>query len=51
MKSSATVIANSLEDFSRCLKDTELPNDAETTAHIMETQRAEREGIQVKGLK
>ncbi|VDK88433.1 unnamed protein product, partial [Onchocerca ochengi] len=32
MKSSATVIAQSLSEFGRCLKETELPNDVETTA-------------------
>lgn len=47
MKSSATVIAQSLSEFGRCLKETELPNDVETTAHILEIQRAERDSIKV----
>uniref|UniRef100_A0A914UMR1 Guanine nucleotide exchange factor DBS n=2 Tax=Plectus sambesii TaxID=2011161 RepID=A0A914UMR1_9BILA len=45
MKSSASVIAQSLSEFGRCLKETELPNDVETTAHILEIQRAERDSI------
>ncbi|VDO31083.1 unnamed protein product [Brugia timori] len=45
MKSSATVIAQSLSEFGRCLKETELPNDVETTARILEIQTAERDAI------
>jgi hypothetical protein len=47
MKSAASVIAQSLSEFGRCLKETELPNDVETTAHILEIQRAERDSIKV----
>lgn len=47
MKSSATVIAQSLSEFGRCLKETELPNDVETTARILEIQTAERDAIKV----
>uniref|UniRef100_A0A915AZA4 DH domain-containing protein n=1 Tax=Parascaris univalens TaxID=6257 RepID=A0A915AZA4_PARUN len=45
MKSSAAVIAQSLSEFGRCLKETELPNDVETTARILEIQTAERDAI------
>ncbi|MFH4983095.1 hypothetical protein AB6A40_009804 [Gnathostoma spinigerum] len=45
MKSSAAVIAQSLSDFGRSLKETELPNDVETTARLIEVQTAEREAI------
>ncbi|VDN58393.1 unnamed protein product [Dracunculus medinensis] len=45
MKSSAAVIAQSLSEFGRCLKETELPNDVETTARILEVQSAERDAI------
>uniref|UniRef100_A0A0M3K2B3 MCF.2 cell line derived transforming sequence b n=1 Tax=Anisakis simplex TaxID=6269 RepID=A0A0M3K2B3_ANISI len=45
MKSSAAVIAQSLSEFGRCLKETELPNDVETTARILEVQTAERDAI------
>ncbi|EFO13368.1 hypothetical protein LOAG_15161 [Loa loa] len=45
MKSSATVIAQSLSEFGRCLKETELPNDVETTARLLEMQTAERDAI------
>lgn len=48
MRSSTQVIAQSLEEFSRCLKETELPNDAETTQAIIDTQKSERESIKVK---
>jgi len=50
MKSSATVIAQSLGEFGRCLKETELPNDVETTEHILEIQTAERDAIKVGSL-
>ncbi|CAI4221574.1 unnamed protein product [Auanema sp. JU1783] len=45
MKSSATVIAQSLADFGRTLRETELPNDAETTARILQIQTSERDAI------
>ncbi|CAJ0951790.1 unnamed protein product, partial [Mesorhabditis belari] len=45
MKSSAAVIAQSLSDFGRTLRETELPNDAETTARILDAQTAERDAI------
>lgn len=47
MKSSAAVIAQSLTEFGRCLKETELPNDAESTSRILEAQTAERDAIKV----
>lgn len=45
MKSSAAVIAESLSEFGRCLRETELPNDVETTQRILEAQSAERDAI------
>ncbi|CAD6185185.1 unnamed protein product [Caenorhabditis auriculariae] len=45
MKSSATAIAASLSDFGRTLRETELPNDVETTARILEAQTAEKDAI------
>ncbi|KAK0404503.1 hypothetical protein QR680_017481 [Steinernema hermaphroditum] len=45
MKSSAAVIAESLSEFGRCLKETELPNDVETTERILEVQTAEHDAI------
>lgn len=51
MRSSTQVIAQSLEEFSACLKDTELPNDAETTQTIIDTQKSERESIKVRQLR
>ncbi|VDD96582.1 unnamed protein product [Enterobius vermicularis] len=48
MKSSAAVIAQSLTEFGRCLKETELPNDAESTSRILEAQTAERDAIKKK---
>lgn len=48
MKSSAGVIAESLSEFGRCLRETELPNDVETTQRIIEAQTAERDAIKVR---
>lgn len=48
MKSSAAVIAESLTEFGRALRETELPNDVETTERILEAQSAERDAIKVK---
>uniref|UniRef100_A0A1I7RJS6 CRAL-TRIO domain-containing protein n=2 Tax=Bursaphelenchus xylophilus TaxID=6326 RepID=A0A1I7RJS6_BURXY len=45
MKSSAAVIAESLSEFGRCLRETELPNDVESTQRILEAQTAERDAI------
>jgi hypothetical protein len=45
MKSSAAVIAESLSEFGRCLRETELPNDVETTQRILDAQTAERDAI------
>ncbi|KAI1722931.1 guanine nucleotide exchange factor DBS [Ditylenchus destructor] len=45
MKSSAAVIAESLSEFGRCLRETELPNDVETTERILEMQSSERDAI------
>ncbi|TKR81009.1 hypothetical protein L596_014959 [Steinernema carpocapsae] len=45
MKSSAAVIAESLSEFGRCLKETELPNDVETTERILEVQTGEHDAI------
>lgn len=47
MKSSAAVIAESLSEFGRCLRETELPNDVETTERILEMQSSERDAIKV----
>lgn len=48
MKSSAAVIAESLSEFGKCLRETELPNDVETTERILQLQTAERDAIKVK---
>ncbi|GMR32275.1 hypothetical protein PMAYCL1PPCAC_02470, partial [Pristionchus mayeri] len=45
MKSSASVIAQSLNEFGRCLKETEMPNDVETTSRILEMQCIEKDAI------
>ncbi|GMT04280.1 hypothetical protein PENTCL1PPCAC_26454, partial [Pristionchus entomophagus] len=45
MKSSASVIAQSLNEFGRCLKETEMPNDVETTSRILEMQAIEKDAI------
>jgi hypothetical protein len=50
MKSSAAVIAESLSEFGRCLRETELPNDVETTQRILDAQTAERDAIKVSFL-
>jgi hypothetical protein len=47
MKSSAAVIAESLSEFGRCLRETELPNDVETTRRILDAQCSERDAIKV----
>lgn len=47
MKSSAAVIAESLGEFGKCLRETELPNDVETTQRILNAQAAERDAIKV----
>uniref|UniRef100_A0A1I7WZP8 Syntaxin n=1 Tax=Heterorhabditis bacteriophora TaxID=37862 RepID=A0A1I7WZP8_HETBA len=45
MKSSATAIAQSLSEFGRTLRETELPNDVETTARVLQIQTAEKDAI------
>ncbi|CAI5455475.1 unnamed protein product [Caenorhabditis angaria] len=45
MKSSATAIATALSEFGRTLRETELPNDVDTTARILEAQTAEKDAI------
>ncbi|KAL7080716.1 hypothetical protein ACQ4LE_000499 [Meloidogyne hapla] len=45
MKSSARVIAESLGDFGKCLRETELPNDVQTTEKVLEMQQHERDAI------
>lgn len=47
MKSSAAVIAESLSEFGRCLRETELPNDVETTERVLEAQTSEHDAIKV----
>ncbi|VDP14677.1 unnamed protein product [Soboliphyme baturini] len=46
-RSCAQGIARCMEDFTQCLRNTELPNDAETTRSILESHRVEREAIKV----
>uniref|UniRef100_A0AC35FXU4 Uncharacterized protein n=1 Tax=Panagrolaimus sp. PS1159 TaxID=55785 RepID=A0AC35FXU4_9BILA len=50
MKSSAAVIAESLSEFGRCLRETELPNDVETTERVLEAQTSEHDAIKVNSL-
>ncbi|KAF7635615.1 hypothetical protein Mgra_00005004 [Meloidogyne graminicola] len=45
MKSSARIIAESLGDFGKCLRETELPNDVQTTEKVLEVQQHERDAI------
>ncbi|CCD63467.2 DH domain-containing protein [Caenorhabditis elegans] len=45
MKASATAIAASLTEFGKTLRETELPNDADSTARILELQTAEKMAI------
>ncbi|PAV83342.1 hypothetical protein WR25_16353 isoform C [Diploscapter pachys] len=45
MKSSASAIAEALNEFAKTLRETELPNDADTTARILQTQTCERVAI------
>jgi hypothetical protein len=45
MKSSARVIAESLSEFGKCLRETELPNDVQSTGKILELQQQERDAI------
>uniref|UniRef100_A0A915JCJ1 Guanine nucleotide exchange factor DBS n=1 Tax=Romanomermis culicivorax TaxID=13658 RepID=A0A915JCJ1_ROMCU len=45
MRSSSQLIAKTLDEFSRSLKDTELPNDAESTQAILIGQKSERDSI------
>lgn len=47
MKASATAIAASLTEFGKTLRETELPNDADSTARILELQTAEKMAIKV----
>ena len=47
MRSSASVIAVSLADFSRCLRETELPNDVQAAQHVLNAQKSERDAIKV----
>ena len=49
MKSSASAIAEALNEFAKTLRETELPNDADTTARILQTQTCERIAIKVRG--
>ena len=43
------MIAESLAEFGRCLRETELPNDVESTKRILESQTAEHDAIKVRG--
>uniref|UniRef100_A0A0N4Z5V2 CRAL-TRIO domain-containing protein n=1 Tax=Parastrongyloides trichosuri TaxID=131310 RepID=A0A0N4Z5V2_PARTI len=45
MKSSASVIAESLSNFAKCLRETELPNDVDTTERILQIQTGDRDAI------
>ncbi|KAL3117461.1 hypothetical protein niasHT_003209 [Heterodera trifolii] len=45
MKSSARIIAESLSEFGKCLRETELPNDVQTTERILKLQQQERDAI------
>ncbi|CAI2356671.1 unnamed protein product [Caenorhabditis sp. 36 PRJEB53466] len=45
MKASATAIAASLTEFGKTLRETEIPNDADSTARILELQTAEKMAI------
>jgi hypothetical protein len=45
MKSSARMIAESLGEFGKCLRETELPNDVQSTERILELQQQERDAI------
>uniref|UniRef100_A0A5S6QZ85 CRAL-TRIO domain-containing protein n=1 Tax=Trichuris muris TaxID=70415 RepID=A0A5S6QZ85_TRIMR len=45
LRCSAEGIARTLDEFVQSLKDTELPNDASTTAHILSSQRTDRDAI------
>uniref|UniRef100_A0AC35THF6 CRAL-TRIO domain-containing protein n=1 Tax=Rhabditophanes sp. KR3021 TaxID=114890 RepID=A0AC35THF6_9BILA len=45
MKSSASAIAESLNNFAKCLRETELPNDVETTERILNVQTNDRDAI------
>uniref|UniRef100_A0A0K0DUC5 CRAL-TRIO domain-containing protein n=1 Tax=Strongyloides stercoralis TaxID=6248 RepID=A0A0K0DUC5_STRER len=45
MKSSASVIAESLSNFAKCLRETELPNDVDTTERILQIQSGDRDAI------
>ncbi|KFD44874.1 hypothetical protein M513_14249, partial [Trichuris suis] len=45
LRCSAEGIARTLDEFVQSLKDTELPNDASTTAHILTSQRTDRDAI------
>ena len=47
LRSSASVIAQSLADFGRGLRETELPNDAVSTERVLGAQAAERDAIKV----
>ena len=47
LKSSATDIASSLAEFSRCIRDTELPNDVTTSLHVLQSQTNEKDAIKV----
>lgn len=47
MKNSASIIAESLTEFGRLLRETEIPNDVETTEQILEAQKMERDAIKV----
>uniref|UniRef100_A0A183C5F0 Annexin n=1 Tax=Globodera pallida TaxID=36090 RepID=A0A183C5F0_GLOPA len=45
MKNSARIIAELLSEFGKCLRETELPNDVQTTERIMKLQQQERDAI------
>lgn len=48
MKASTQVIAKSLQEFDQTLRETELPNDVETTQRLLATQKCEKEAIKVR---
>lgn len=47
MKASTQVISKSLSEFDQTLRETELPNDVETTQRLLDAQKAEKEAIKV----
>ena len=45
MRSTANVIASALDEFSRCVRDTEMPNDTSATQAVLRCQQQERDAI------